>query len=262
MKLDLPIVNDKMKKITSVDNETIKYLISLKQYSTQKLEKKYIVEGINIVNEAIKNNCVEKIFTTQKNLSNLSNFDNVVEITEKVAKKLSDVKTNQEIFGLCRIDVQKVDFNSNILILDNIQDPGNMGTLIRSAKAFGFNTIVASTESVNFYNTKVIRATQGNHFDVNLINCELKEFIEECRFNDFKIISTFLNNKSTTIKELNKIGKCVLILGNEGNGISQILLETCDFNIKIETSINIESLNVAIAGSILMSEIFQKIKGE
>ena len=143
-----------------------------------------------------------------------------------------------------------------VLALDNIQDPGNLGTIIRSALAFGVTTIVLSEDTVDLYNPKVLRATQGMIFHTNIIVRDLFDWLRMVRGSDFNIYGTSVDG-GVDVKTLGKEEKdnFVLIVGNEGNGVSRKLLDLCDKNLYISMTSRVESLNVAVATSILLYEL-------
>ncbi|WP_339023069.1 RNA methyltransferase [Spiroplasma endosymbiont of Crioceris asparagi] len=243
-----------IKTITSTKNDLIKNLIKLKSQPTKEM---YFVEGKNIVKETLAKNIVIKVFCVEEEITVTKQYNvETIIISKAVADKLSEVKTNQGIFAICKINQSEIDFNSNVLILDNIQDPGNMGTLLRSAAAFGFKTVIASETSTSFFNQKTIRSAQGNHLSLNLIKANLEEIIEILRRANYKIIGTFINQKND-VNIINN-NKLALILGNEGNGIDLKFKAMIDYNILIEMNNNVESLNVGVAGSIIMHDFFNQ----
>ena len=137
--------------------------------------------------------------------------------------------------------------------MDNIQDPGNMGTIIRSAVAFNIDTIIVSNDSVDIYNPKVVRSSQGMIFHMNIIKKDLIPFIKEIK-NDYKIIGTKVTD-GNDIKTLEKNEKLCIIMGNEGNGVREEILALCDDFVYIPMNENCESLNVGVATSILLYEL-------
>ena len=141
---------------------------------------------------------------------------------------------------------------SRILILDNIQDPGNLGTIVRSGVAFNFDTIVLSKDTVDLYNPKVVRATEGMIYKINIIVRDLKEFINSIK-DKYIIYGTDVNN-GISISDIDS-NNIVIIIGNEGNGISKDIKSLCDKNIYIDISSRCESLNAGVASSIIMYEI-------
>ena len=141
-------------------------------------------------------------------------------------------------------------------MLDDIQDPGNLGTIIRSALAFGVTTIVLSEETVDLYNPKVLRATQGMIFHTNIIVRNVYDWVRMIKASDFKVYGTCVDG-GVDVKSLipDDKEKFVLIVGNEGNGVKRRILDLCDENLYIKMNADVESLNVAVATSILLYEL-------
>ncbi|ATZ17844.1 TrmH family RNA methyltransferase [Mesoplasma melaleucae] len=249
-----------MEKITSVTNNRIKDIVKLRDEKKFQIEEQaFFIEGLHMVDEAIKRNLVRSIFLEERMLDKIDasmNYECVL-ITDNVSNKIASTKTNQGIFAVCELATQKLNLDQNILLLDQIQDPGNMGTLIRSAASFNFQTVVASNHSVSFYNPKVLRSTQGNLFSVNLVNADLLTTINELKENDYIIIGTVLNTNCKSLSSItfDKKQKYALIIGNEANGISLELHDLIDINLNIEMNNDVKSLNAAIAGSIIMYNI-------
>ncbi|ALD66696.1 TrmH family RNA methyltransferase [Spiroplasma cantharicola] len=241
-------------KITSVSNSLIEEVLSYKESKIQKEQKKYIIEGLKMVDLALQKEVVELLLVESKLIDKYRNFNNVIEISDNVSKKLSDLKTNQGIYAVCRIQKNQ-ELKGNYLILDGIQDPGNLGTLIRSAFAFDFKNIICSNDCVSFYNPKVLRATQSNHFNLNLLNEDLNNFIDNLKQKNIIILGTLLKQKSDLLENI-KNKRVALILGNEGQGISKEVSQRIDKNIVIKTNEELDSLNVGVAGSILMNIIY------
>ncbi|AKU79471.1 TrmH family RNA methyltransferase [Spiroplasma turonicum] len=246
-----------MKIINSISNDFIKFAISLKNAGNQKKYSKYLIEGEKMTKLAFKlkeTDCI--LITNQKYIKEFDNFDNIILINNNVAKKISSLVNHQGYFAICNIKQKNFDYKSNFLILDGVQDPGNMGTLLRSALAFGFKNIISTDNSVSYYNEKVLRATQSNHFELNLLTTtSLLETINILKNKDIVIFGTSLNKKNHDINyDVNKC--CALILGNEGKGIDKSLEVLFDKNLIIKMENNVESLNVGVAGSILMKDLF------
>ena len=151
--------------------------------------KMFIVEGEHLVKEAYKNNCLIEVFSLEQ-----SGYENETIITPNVMKKIASLASSPSIIGICKMKDNDIIVGDKILILDNIQDPGNLGTIIRSAVAFNIDTIVLSTDTVSLYNEKTIRATQGMLFYANVITKNLKEFIPLLKNNGYKIYTTNVNN--------------------------------------------------------------------
>lgn len=233
--------------ITSTNNNTIKTLIKLKQKKYRNQFGYYLIEGEHLVNEALKANQVECIITTKPLKSNLE----VIEVSEEVMTKLAFTKSPSNIMAKCKIDSNnELMMKKRYLILDDLQDPGNIGTLIRSALAFGIDQVILSKNCVDLYNDKLLRAMQGANFHISCIYGDLTEIIEKLQANGVVVVGSALEN-GQDISLIEKTEKMAFIVGNEGNGMNQNILDKCDYigYIPIQT---IESLNVAIAGSILM----------
>lgn len=230
-------------KISSVNNQLVKDTVKLHQRKHRNKQNLFLMEGYHLYEEALKEGIIKTVFTTDESIKG----DNVIYVTTPVLEKLSQMKSPQGVLVVCE-KVKKQLVEDRVLILEQVQDPGNLGTLLRSARAFGFNTVILDN-CVDLYNDKVIRSTQGNFFKLNIIEMSVKEFIED--FTEYEIIGTAM--KGQPITSITKNKQVALILGNEGQGITPETLSLTDKNITIKT--NIESLNVAIAGSIIMHHI-------
>lgn len=168
-------------------------------------------------------------------------------VNEEIIKKLSDVQSPQGIIGVCKMK-EKEAVQGKIVLLDRLQDPGNMGTLIRSAVAFGFNTMVID-QCVDIYNPKVIRATQGALFKMNIIEENILSFMDNHKHIEFLAtdLSSVIHLEDLEVRSDN-LG---IILGNEGNGVRKEIIDASDLIFKLKMQ-NMESLNAGVAGSIIM----------
>ncbi len=236
-------------KITSTNNTRIKEIMKLKKKKYRDQQKRYLVEGEHLVEEALKAGVVETILGLD-----VSNYKEVesIEVTMEIIERLSSVETPQPIVAICKMNENNTlnKEGKRYLILDDLQDPGNIGTLVRTAVAFGYDQVILSQNSVDLYNDKFIRSSQGAIFYIHCIKQDLKEAICTLRENNVKVYGTSLLNG----KEVNQVPtseRIAIILGNEGNGVSKEVLSLTDQNIYIPIQ-NAESLNVAIAGGILM----------
>jgi len=164
---------------------------------------------------------------------------------------LSSQVSSTKVIAVC-YELEEKEVNGNVIILDNLQDPGNLGTIIRSAVAFNFDTIVLSDNSVDLYNPKVIRASEGMIFNINIKRCNLKEFIPTLK-NDYTLITTDVNG-GKDIRNI-KYQNIALVIGNEGNGVSQEIADLCGEKVYIKMNNNCESLNAGVCASILMYEV-------
>ncbi len=241
--------------ITSVNNDRIKDIIKLKDRRTRKLEHKFIIEGEHLVEEAIKNNIIDTIIIKEN--YNYNTDLPCFYVSENVMDKLTDMDSSCNIIAVCNIKEKSV-IGTKILMLDDIQDPGNLGTIVRSAMAFNVDTIILSPETVDIYNSKVLRATQGMIFHINIVVKDLKEEIINLKNNNITIYGTSVTNGESLYNiNLNKDNYC-LIMGNEGNGVKPELLDLCDKNIYIDMNNKVESLNVGVATSIILYELNRK----
>ena len=234
--------------IDSLDNKKIKEIASLKIKKYRDQYGLFLVEGKHLVDEAKKSGLLEEVIL----LDDEYDFDKKLIVSEKVMKKLSFQDSLPSIMGVCKIKDNKL-IGSKYLLLDGIQDPGNLGTIIRSSLAFGVDTIVLSKDSVDLYNDKVIRSTQGMIFHINIIRCDLEEVINKIK-GDIKIIGTSLGD-STPLRSIDKLERYALIVGNEGNGVKKEILDLCDDIVRIEMNKDVESLNVGVATSIILYEM-------
>lgn len=237
-----------MKEILSINNETIKNTAKLKEKKQRTAQQEFLIEGYHLVNEAYKQKRLVKVFTTEE-----VNFQNVeiIKVSKEIIKKLSNTINPQNIIGVCKMEENNNLQGSKFLILDTVSDPGNVGTLIRSALGFGIDTIIMSNDSVDIYNDKVIRSTQGALFNMHIISMPIEEAITKLKQQQVKVIGTSLQS-SVDLKEIKKIEKYAIILGNEARGLSSEVCSMTDVNVRIAIAEELESLNVAVAGSIVM----------
>ncbi|HRF70920.1 MAG TPA: RNA methyltransferase [Candidatus Pelethenecus sp.] len=229
--------------ITSVENSKVKEISKLKLAKYRKSEQKFIVEGSHLVEEARNANVLLEAFSIEEK-------QGYTTLSPVVMKKICNTDTVVKEIGICKME-NKTNLCSRILILDGIQDPGNMGTLMRSANAFGFKTLFIGNGCVDIYNDKVIRSSQGAIFKLNFLFGNVLEFLLNLK--DYKIYGTNVV-RGISLDKVKRFNKMAIVLGNEGNGISKEVEELSLDNIYISME-NTESLNVAVAGSIIMYEL-------
>ena len=157
-------------------------------------------------------------------------------------KSISSLDTPYKTIGVCKKKEEK-EINGNVLILDGLQDPGNLGTIIRSAVAFNVDTIILSKDTVDLYNPKVVRSTQGMNFHINIIRRDLENEIKALKEKGYIVYSTDVIN-----------GKYAIIMGNEGNGVRENIKNLSDEKLYIKMNNDCESLNVGVATSIILYE--------
>ena len=245
-----------MNVITSLDNEKVKMLKKLLKKKYRDEYNLFIVEGEHLAIEAFRAGVLEELILEEG--TDLPFPSPYGYYSREVLSKISALDTPSSVMALCRKrdrDGEEVEGN-RILVLDDIQDPGNLGTIIRSALAFGVTTIVLSEETVDLYNPKVLRATQGMIFHTNIIVRNVYDWVRMIKASDFKVYGTCVDG-GVDVKSLipDDKEKFVLIVGNEGNGVKRRILDLCDENLYIKMNADVESLNVAVATSILLYEL-------
>ncbi|MGE9276642.1 MAG: RNA methyltransferase [Candidatus Phytoplasma pruni] len=234
--------------ILSKKNPKFKKLkkLALKKY--RDLYQEFLVFGEHLVEEALKSGVVLELYTT-----NTDQHEGVL-MEDYLMRELNKNKVLYSQVAVCQMK-KNVLQSDKILVLDDVQDPGNVGTLLRSASAFGFKHVFFSDKSVDFYNEKVIAATQGALFNLFLERGDTVSFLNNLKKDNTYIFSSSVNEKTIDLKELNQEflqnKKRALVVGHEGSGISQEVKDFSSYFINIDTS-SVESLNVNVAGSILM----------
>lgn len=230
--------------ITSLDNDKIKELMRLKQRKYRDETGLFLVEGPHLVEEALKAGQVQTLFIS---VQTAFQHDRIEWVSEAIMKKITDVMEPQGVIAICKRN-ESFDYGQRILMLDHLQDPGNVGTLLRSALAFGFSTVLFE-DTVDPYNPKVIRATQGALFHLTMMETNLIDFIQT--HPDYIVYGTALTDAISLSCIPRKDQKIAVILGNEGSGVRKELLAMTATNIVIDSE-TVESLNVAVAGSIIL----------
>lgn len=240
--------------ITSLENEKVKKYVKLQKKKYRDEYGQYIVEGMHLVMEAYKSGVIEELILLE---------DEVVPmglpytyVSYDVLKKISLMESPSSIMALCNKKKDNFIIGNKILLLDELQDPGNLGTIIRSAVAFNIDTIILSENTVDLYNPKVLRATQGMFYHVNIINMLARDAINSLKEQHVPVYGTNVEYgyDVRSLDESDKKRFC-LIMGNEGNGVRMDIAKMCDKNLYINMNSNVESLNVAIATSILLYEL-------
>lgn len=238
--------------ITSVNNERIKELVKLKDKKYRDKSNLFFIEGKDIIDEAYKNSLIKELYVLEGTTVDMN--IPVTYVSYDVMKKISDMESVSEYYAVCE-KKKEYGIGNKIIILDNVQDPGNLGTIIRSAVAFNFDTVVISKNTVDLYNPKVIRSTKGMLFNINIVVRELEKFISS--LDDYIVYGTDVVN-GNNIKDEDIPSKLAIVIGNEGRGISDNIKELCDKFVYIDMNSNCESLNASVAASILMYEVNNK----
>ena len=261
-----------MIKITSKENILIKHIIKLKEKKYRNEYDEYIVEGIKLVKEAIDENVkIKNIIISEDAIKNELFEENLKERLEKkeytivennIFKFISDVEKPQGVIAIINKNKEngQIDFSKDVILaLDDIQDPGNLGTIIRTADSCNVTQIIAYKGTVDCYNSKVIRSTMGAIFRVKIIECEdLMRTLKEIKNHSFKVVVTDLNTNDS-IYDIN-YEKSVIVIGNEANGVSKEIINLADEKVIIPMMGKTESLNASVAtGVILYEYVRQKI---
>lgn len=253
-----------MQHIQSMNNPQVKSWRKLQNRKQRAKTKSYLIEGFHLIEEAINHQkdaikhvlVREDLIGTTELKEVLKKMDpkQVTVITKEIADSLSETKTNQGIFAEMRIIEQSfpAEIAGPFLLLDAVQDPGNVGTMIRTADAAGFQGVILGKGTVDLYNDKTLRASQGSHMHLEIYQGELVEYIKKLKERDHQILGTALNQEAKSYQEVVIHSPFALIVGNEGAGVSPEILELVDQNVYIPMKGYAESLNVAIASSILM----------
>lgn len=246
-----------MKTIESVSNKEVKELCKLHKKKERDKTKKFLVEGEHLVKEAYQAGVLEHLYA-------LENSAFPIETTicsQAVLNKLSMQKSDAKLIGLCRKPAHDFLPSAHVLMLNEVQDPGNVGTLIRSAHSFGFQTIYLTPGCADPTNEKAIQASQGAIFQVEIKEVDPLEQIAQLKAEGYRVYATALQRYSQFLHEISFPQKICFVLGNEGSGLPSTIMECCSACIKIDMAC-FESLNVAIAGSICMYAAFTQKKAE
>ncbi len=256
--------------ITSKDNEIVKHIRKLKDKKFRDESQEFIIEGIRIIEEAINENAKIKMVVVcdgclnsdpiRKDLLYKLAKEKVVYVSENIFKSLTDVTNPQGILAVIqKNNSNNIDFSQDLfLILDNIQDPGNMGTILRTADSVNLNQVIVQKGNADCYNPKVVRSTMGAIFRVNVVEVEnLVEVIKNLQKHKIQVLATDLNTECSIYDVSYK--KSAIVIGNEGNGVSKEILDISDKKIKIPMKGKAESLNVSVATGIIL---YTAIKNE
>ena len=233
--------------ITSKDNNRIKEVRKLLVRKHSLSKELFLIEGENLIEEAIKNNLLRELYVLEGYECKYDfSYDNV---------SLDVIKSTPRLLGVASY-IKKNDFGKRIVLLDGVQDPGNAGTIIRNAVAFGVDTIVFSKDSVSPYNEKVLRSTGGMIFNINIIIDDIENIIKKIKSNNIKLIGTSLR-KSVSLCDLDRCEEYAVIFGNEGNGVRNEVLDLCDEVVRIDMDSKCESLNVGVSSGIILYHMYK-----
>lgn len=239
--------------ITSKANSVVKNAKKLHQKKYRK--SAYLIEGWHLFEEAVQAGVtIEKIFALESYREQLAAFSQTVWVSEDILLDLADSQTPQGIVAVVqKEEVGQADFRQGkFLFLEDVQDPGNVGTIIRTADAAGFTGVIVSDKSADIYSLKTLRSMQGSHFHLPIYRMSSQAFLDETKKAAIPVLATTLSKDSVDYRELPPIENFVLVMGNEGQGISPLMAESADQLVHISMKGQAESLNVAVAAGILI----------
>lgn len=241
-------------KIESLTNSHVKKWCKLNSKKYRDETGLFLVEGDHLLKEALKKGNVVEIIATEKcwQKENIPFY----EVTEAILKKISSQASSTNVLAVCKRETEK-EIKGNVCILDSIQDPGNLGTIIRSCVAFSIDTLIVSPNTVDVWNEKTIRASEGMLFHLNIIKKDLQKIVEELHDKGYTIYGTNVK-EGTSLKDIHPKNNYAIIMGNEGSGVNLSLQKKCDKVITIPINPDCESLNVGIATSIILYAFFYK----
>lgn len=263
-------------EITSKENLNVKYAKKLLFSSKfRKEEGCFLIEGIRLCEDAFKSGVlIEKVFYTEKFLKKfesvvleiINSAQNSFSVSESIINIISDTDTPQGLVCICRQPKKTAgEFNpsecDNIILLENIQNPSNLGSILRTCDAMSMTSVAISSGSCDVYNPKILRGSMGAVFRLNIVFFDnTAEFIKTLQKNNFKTYATVLDDEALALGNLNFDGKTAIVLGNEGNGVSEEAINACDQKITIPMNKNAESLNVSVAAGIAVWEMTNRGK--
>ena len=236
-----------MEKITSVHNEKIKKWTLLHKKKYRDESGLFLVEGEHLIEEALKAGCVRAILFDQ---TCPFAFEHLIQVTPEIMRKLSTNVSDVHLIAVCAQTQKEPLYRRRAVLLDGVQDPGNLGTIIRTAVSFGYDAVICSKTCADLYNEKTIRSTQGAFFHIPLIRTELADALKELQKDGFVICATALDS-SVPLQSVDAAEKMAFVFGNEGQGVSEEIQQLSDQRVRIEMD-GFESLNVAVAAGIIM----------
>ena len=260
--------------ITSRQNSIVKYIRGLRDKKTREAEGRFVIEGSRFVYEAVLSGAyLDKVVFSERGdkqplateiISHLNHSTDLIRVSDQVMDYISDTETPQGIAAVIKLpgyslrDLQ-IHPESVITVIDGVQDPGNVGTIIRTADAFGAGAVILTAGCADVYNTKTLRSTMGSVFHIPVVRDaeigELKEFFQQ---NNIFTAATRLDGSTQVLSEAKFIRPLAIIFGSEAKGVSQELSRDADVLLKIPMSGLAESLNVAVAAGIVLYEAFNR----
>ncbi|MDZ5252832.1 RNA methyltransferase [Clostridium sp. LIBA-8841] len=253
-----------MLEIESKNNNLFKEIKKLKEKKHRIKSNKYLIEGLRFVEEAIKSKVsIDSIIFTEgfkeKNpefFLKINQDIRLIQMNEALLKQLCSTENPQGVVGVVNMQNKELKSGELVVLVDKVQDPGNMGTIIRTAHAAGAAGIVMTKGTVDIYNDKTLRSTMGSIFYIPVVEDDSLEYVKSLKKNGYRLVVSSLQGKNNFFEE-NLQGKIMIAVGNEGNGVSDEVYEIADIKVKIPMPGEAESLNVAVATSVM---IYEKIR--
>lgn len=254
-----------MKRIESVQNSLVKHWKKLVLTRKERdKSKEFLVEGFHLVEEALKKENAILTLIVREDVVIPKSWHTeeiqIVEVPSIVAKEFAETERSQGVFAHCRQPEHLEDDYSlwgKLLLIDAVQDPGNVGTMIRTADAAGIDAVILGKGTADPYNPKTVRSAQGSHFNIPVVSGDLSEWVKQSKQLGLSLIGTGLTN-SVKYTDIEVGKKFALLVGNEGSGVAPDLLAQTDNNVIIPLYGKAESLNVAVATGILLYAYAQK----
>lgn len=255
-----------MQSISSKENELVKHIKKLKDKKERDISNEYVIEGVKLLKEAIAedakikkviicDDCEKTEIISKEIMYEIAKYD-CVYVTKKIFKYISEVQEPQGILAIVGKNStnSEIDYSQDIIVaLDDVQDPGNLGTILRTVDSVGVTQILVSKGTADSYNPKVVRSTMGAIFRIRIIECEdLEKTLKEIKKHKYKIVVTSLQTENS-IYDIN-YNKKVIVIGNEANGVEKNIQDIADEKIKIPMIGKTESLNASVATGIVLYE--------
>lgn len=242
--------------ITSTQNSQVKNWIKLHSKKHRVRTQSFLIEGFHLLEDALNSGWQLESIIAQNGIE-LPNWlagQTPILVDRQVFAAISQTEAPQGIAAVVNMPPPKTISGNYLLLIDQVQDPGNLGTMIRTADAAGFSQVVLGKGTVDLYNDKVIRASQGSIFHIPVLEADLSELLPQLKKLHYSVLASALED-SIPYNTLGPLDKIALIMGNEGAGISSEVLKLADHRIKIPIYGQAESLNVSIAAGILMYQL-------
>ncbi|GEM00632.1 RNA methyltransferase, TrmH family [Halolactibacillus halophilus] len=239
--------------ITSTKNDTIKQWMKLHKKKYREQMGQFLLEGDHLVEEVIGSDWeIEQLIVREdRQIDTWFKDYRTTVVTDQVFKALANTPSPQGVMAVVNIKTYRADRFKKILVLDNVQDPGNVGTMIRTADAFNYDGIILGEGTVDLFNDKVIRSTQGSLFHLPVVKADLNILLPDLQARGVQLIASTLE-EAIPLAEVKVFESCAVIVGNEGSGVQKELQQLSDMKVKIPITGKAESLNVGVAAGILL----------